>query len=210
MDRPIDGGTRQHHRVGESEALYVLSVPPPMACPANACHVSDGMAVQRDSRGRARAGCGLREAPRKPFEPKAPRIGTRYLTPRPRLARHQTCQVPDLPGTRHTKGVGEKPEIKASDRLGLPTAGTGRCPFPDPPLFTHAGFQPVALQPLSRRRPLSSTGTGAVCNELHGVGRYLAAAGPCDAVTDIRAMSKTVKWRLPTSSSGASSSSRPS
>jgi hypothetical protein len=100
--------------------------------------------------------------------------------------------------------------LKASDRLGLPTAGTGRCPFPDPLLFTLASFQPVALQPLSRRRPLSSTGTGAVCNELHGVGRYLAAAGPCDAVTDIRAMSKTVKWRLPTSSSGASSSSRPS
>ena len=70
--------------------------------------------------------------------------------------------------------------------------------------------RPVKLEPLSRRRPLSSTGTGAVCNELHGVGRYLAAAGPCDAVTDIRAMSKTVKWRLPTSSSGASSSSRPS
>src|SRR3954464_4694585 len=87
--------------------------------------------------------------------------------------------------------------FKASDRLGLPAAGTGRCPFPDPPLFTLAGFQPVALHPLSRRRPLSSTGTGAVYNELHGVGRYLAAAGPCDAVTDIRAMSKTVKWRRP-------------
>ena len=117
----------------------------------------------------------------------------------------QTCQAPDTP-----RASARDRRLKASDRLGLPTAGTGRCPFPDPQLFTLAGIQPVALQPLSRRRPLSSTGTGAVCNELHGVGRYLAAAGPCDAVTDIRAMSKTVKWRLPTSSSGASSSSRPS
>lgn len=75
---------------------------------------------------------------------------------------------------------------------------------------TLAGPQVVMHQPLSRRRPLSSTGTGAVDNELHGVGRYLAAAGPCDAAVDIKAMSKTVKWRLPTSSSGASSSLRPS
>ena len=126
----------------------------------------------------------------------------RYALPYPSA---QTCQAPDTP-----RASARDRRLKASDRLGLPTAGTGRCPFPDPLLFTLAGFQPVALQPLSRRRPLSSTGTGAVCNELHGVGRYLAAAGPCDAVTDIRAMSKTVKWRLPTSSSGALSSSRPS
>src|SRR5262245_23730445 len=82
------------------------------------------------------------------------------------------------------------------------------------PRFTNrrtlADPQAAMHQPLSRRRPLSSTGTGAVDNELHGVGRYLAAAGPCDAAVDITAMSKTVKWRLPTSSSGASSSSRPS
>jgi hypothetical protein len=117
----------------------------------------------------------------------------------------RTYQASDTP-----RASARNRRLKASDRIGLPAAGTGRCPFPDPPLFTLASFQPVALQPLSRRRPLSSTGTGAVYNELHGVGRYLAAAGPCDAVTDIRAMSKTVKWRLPTSSSGASSSSRPS
>ena len=130
-------------------------------------------------------------------------------TPQPELAKDlpgtSTCRASDTP-----RASARNRRFKASDRLGLPAAGTGRCPFPDPPLFTLAGFQPVALQPLSRRRPLSSTGTGAVYNELHGVGRYLAAAGPCDAVTDIRAMSKTVKWRLPTSSSGASSSSRPS
>src|SRR3954452_18868969 len=87
-------------------------------------------------------------------------------------------QTPDTP-----RASARNRRFKANDRLGLPTAGTGRCPFPDPLLFTLAGFQPVALQPLSRPRPLSSTGTGAVCNELHGVGRYLAAAGPCDAVT---------------------------
>lgn len=131
---------------------------------------------------------------------KVPRPDTRNPT---RSAR--TCQAPDTP-----RASARNRRFKASDGLGPPTAGTGRCPFPDPLLFTLASFQLVALQPLSRRRPLSSTGTGAVYNELHGVGRYLAAAGPCDAVTDIRAMSKTVKWRLPTSSSGASSSSRPS
>ena len=123
----------------------------------------------------------------------------------PDMPGHQTCRSSDAP-----RASARDRRFKASDRSGPSTAGTGRCPFPDPPLSTLACFQPVALQPLSRRRPLSSTGTGAVCNELHGVGRYLAAAGPCDAVTDIRAMSKTVKWRLPTSSSGASSSSRPS
>ena len=145
-------------------------------------------------------GCGPWRAPAKPV--RAIRCPTRYAQP---WLLSRTLLAPDTP-----RASARDRRFKASDRLGLPAAGTGRCPFPDPPLSTLASFQPVALQPLSRRRPLSSTGTGAVYNELHGVGRYLAAAGPCDAVTDIRAMSKTVKWRLPTSSSGASSSSRPS
>jgi hypothetical protein len=72
MDRQSDDGTRQHPiepRLKMSEALDVLSLAQLIVCPANACHVSDGMAVRRDSRCRAGTGCGSWEAPRKPFEP---------------------------------------------------------------------------------------------------------------------------------------------
>ena len=53
--------------------------------------------------------------------------------------------------------------------------------------------------PLSRRRPLSSTGPARWKRFLSS----LNTAGPFDAVTNIRAELKTVKWRQPTSSSGA-------
>src|SRR5262249_24607377 len=100
--------------------------------------------------------------------------------------------------------------LDASDSVICRPQGLGAARSLIHPPRTLADPQAVVHQPLPRRRPLSSTGTGAVYNELHGVGRYLAAAGPCDAVVDIKMMSKTVKWRLPTSSSGASSFSRPS
>jgi len=67
----------------------------------------------------------------------------------------------------------------------------------------------VKLDPLSRRRPLSSTGAGGVEVRSQCVHRPSTLAGPFDAVTDVRSKSKTVKRRSLTSSSGAWSSSRP-
>jgi hypothetical protein len=67
----------------------------------------------------------------------------------------------------------------------------------------------VKLEPLSRRRPLSSTGAGGVEARSRCVHHSSTLAGPFDAVTDVRSKSKTVKRRSLTSSSGAWSSSRP-
>ena len=67
----------------------------------------------------------------------------------------------------------------------------------------------VKLEPLSRRRPLSSIEAGGVEARWRSAHRSSTRAGPFDAVIDVVRSRRLLKQRVLTSSSGAWSSSRP-
>src|SRR5688572_14458309 len=83
-------------------------------------------------------------------------------------------------GRRREAGVPRQVADGAADRevrnLSVPLSSR-------PPLL--AEQRSMKLEPVSRRRPLSSTGAGVVEMRLRFAYRSSTRAGPCDAVVDI-------------------------
>src|ERR1043166_6328169 len=109
------------------------------------------------------------------------------------------------PGTKD-QGRRRERQVQARWQSFLPTVRAGLAPSLWSLAPALADREAVTPEPLSRRRPLSS-GTGdADCGRVALTASQHQPAR-VDAIIDIKVTSKTVKWRLPTSSSSASQSS---
>jgi hypothetical protein len=109
-----------------------------------------------------------------------------------------------LPGAKTTEGVGERPRRETGGRFGCHWRGAE--PFA-PHLHPLASPRSVKLEPLSRRRPLSPTGTGGVEARRNALTALRLAPA---RVTQSTTSFEVEDWkRRVTSSSGALSCARP-